>query len=281
MSFHLQGGVSDSGEILGWQSEVWSDTHIVNVGFFFGATYGGAVLPIYNGAHKTEVHYVPTALRKGAMRGLGGWPTVFAHESFIDELAYLAGVDPVEFRLKNLTDPRAIAVIQEAAKMAGWTSHTKPRAQGIGQGVVFMPDRGGTYVCQIATVSVDKSSGQVTVQKVAVAHDCGLMVNPNGVLNQVQGGTLQGTSWTLHEQLKFNTQTVTSVDWLSYPILRYQEVPDVQVHLINRPDLPASGVGEASAMAIGAAIGNAFYDATGVRMRATPFTPERVRTILP
>jgi nicotinate dehydrogenase subunit B len=280
MSFHLQGGVSESGKILGWQSEIWSDTHLVNIGFYFGATYGGAVLPIYEGAHETRVHYVPTALRKGAMRGLGGYPTVFAHESFIDELAYLAGLDPVEFRLKNLNDPRAIAVIEEAVKLAGWTSHTKPRATGVGQGICFMPDGGRTYVCQIATVSVDKSSGQVTVKHIAVAHDAGLMINPNTVQNQVQGGTLQGTSWTLHEQLTFNNETVTSVDWLSYPILRYEEVPKIDIKLISRPEVASGGVGEASAMAIGAAIGNAFYDATGVRMRATPFTPARVKALL-
>lgn len=277
MAFHLSGAVSDSGQLLAWQSEVWSDTHLASVGFFGGATYFGGVLPIYNSAHQTEVHYVQTALRKGAMRGLGAYPTVFAHESFVDELAFLAGVDPVEFRLKNLSDPRGIAVIEAAAKLGGWTSHTKARAQGVGQGVSFLADMSaGTYVCLVATVAVNTKTGQVSVQKVAAAHDCGLMVNPNGVLNQIQGGILQGTSWTLHEQLQFNTQTVTSVDWISYPILRYEEVPEIEATLINRPELPASGVGEPTSMAIGAALANAFYDATGVRMRATPFTPERV-----
>jgi CO/xanthine dehydrogenase Mo-binding subunit len=280
-AFHFQGGVDSQGKLLGWQSEVWSDTHIVNTGAFFGATYGGGVLPIYAAPHKTEVHYVQTALRKGAMRGLGAWPTVFAHEGFVDELAFLSGTDPVAFRLQNLTDPRGIAVIQEAARLAGWTSHTKPRANGVGQGISFLADMAaGTYIAEIATVQVDTKTGQVAVQKVAAVQDCGLVINPNGVRNQVEGGILQGTSWTLHEQLKFNRQTVTSVDWLSYPILRYAEVPTVDVKLIDRPDLPASGVGEPSSMAIGAAIGNAFFDATGVRMRATPFTPERVKMYL-
>jgi nicotinate dehydrogenase subunit B len=148
-------------------------------------------------------------------------------------------------------------------------------------GISFLPDMSApTSVAEVATVQVDKKSGQVSVKKVAVAQDCGLIVNPNGVRNQVEGGIVQGTSWTIHEQLKFNTQTVTSVEWLGYPILRYEEVPEVDVQLISRPDMPAGGVGEASSMAIGAAIANAFYDATGVRMRATPFTPDRVRALL-
>lgn len=277
----LQGAVDASGKLLAWQSEVWSDTHIVNPGAFFGATYGGGVLPIYNGDHQTTVHYVKSALRKGAMRGLGAWPTVIAHEGFIDELAYLAGVDPVAFRLKNLSDPRAVAVIQEAARLAGWTSHTKARANGTGQGISFLADRSaGTYVAEVATVAVDKRTGVLQVKNVAVAHDCGLIVNPNGLRNQIEGGVLQATSWTLKEQLTFNEQTVTSVDWLSYPILRFSEVPQVTISLINRPQLPASGAGEPASMAGGAAIVNAFYDATGVRMRATPFTPERVTAVL-
>jgi nicotinate dehydrogenase subunit B len=278
--FQLQGGVDTQGNLLGWQSEVWSDTHIVNTGALFGATYGGGVLPPYSGAHSTTVHYVRSALRKGAMRGLGSWATVFAHEGFIDELAFLAGQDPVEFRLKNLNDPRAVAVIQEAAKLAGWKPHTRPRANGTGQGISFLFDQRGTYVAEIATVSVDRSSGRVQVKSVAVAHDCGLIINPDGLRNQIEGGVIQGTSWTLKEMLRFNASTVTSRDWLTYPILRFSEVPDVQISLINRPDQPASGAGEPASMAIGAAIGNAFFDATGVRMRATPFTPDRVKLAL-
>lgn len=277
----LEGAVDGQGNLLAWQSEVWSDTHIVNPGAFFGATYGGGVLPIYDGDHQTTVHYVKSALRKGAMRGLGAWPTLLAHEGFIDELAFLAGMDPVAFRLKNLNDPRAIAVIREAARLAGWTSHTKARANGEGQGISFLADRAaGTYVAEVATVTVDRTTGKVRVKNVAVAHDCGLIVNPNGLRNQIEGGVLQATSWTLKEQLTFDQGTVTSVDWMSYPILRFSEVPRVDISLMNHPELPASGAGEPASMAGGAAILNAFYDATGVRMRATPFTPERVKAVL-
>jgi nicotinate dehydrogenase subunit B len=279
--FRFQGGVDHSGRLWGWQSEVWSDTHIVNPGFLFGATYGGGVLPIYQAPRQTTEHYVQSALRKGAMRGLGAWATVFAHEGFIDELAYLSGTDPVAFRLRNLADPRGLAVIQTAARMAGWRPHQTPRGNGVGQGIAFLADaRAGTYVAEVAQVAVDRTSGQVRVEKVFVAHDCGLVINPDGLRNQIEGGVVQATSWTLHEQLTFNDETVTSVDWYTYPILRFPEVPQVEVALIDRPDLPASGAGEPASMAAGAAIANAFYDATGVRMRATPLTPARVRTAL-
>ncbi len=283
MTFNMRGGVDASGNLLAWESNIYSDSHVnTGFGFMFGATYGGAVLPLYNvRARKATVNYVKTPLRITNMRTLGAYQTVFAHEAFIDELAYLAGVDPVQFRLQNLSDMRAQDVIEAAADKMGYVAHTQPRANGTGYGVALVVDnRAHTYVCHMAEVHVDRSTGQVSVSRVSVAHDCGLMVNPNGVLNQVQGGTVQSLSWALHELLPQNKQIVTAVDWYTYPILRYSEVPKIDVTLINRPTEGTSGVGEPASMGMGAAISNAVFDATGVRIRATPFTPARVKAAL-
>lgn len=165
--------------------------------------------------------------------------------------------------------------------MAGWRPPAAPNGSGVGQGIAFVADaRAGTYVAEVAQVAVDRANGQVRVEKVFVAHDCGLVINPDGLRNQIEGGIVQVTGWTSHEQLTFDNHTVTSVDGYTYPILRFPEVPQVEVALIDRPDRPASGAGEPASMAAGAARANAFYDATGVRKRATPLTPARVRAAL-
>jgi nicotinate dehydrogenase subunit B len=280
MAFDIQGGVDASGKILAWQSTVWSDSHVS--GGFFGATYGGAILPPYEvKARKTEVHYVKTALRVSNMRGLGAYATIFSHESLIDELAHAAEKDPLEFRLDNLTDPRAKAVLEVAAKSFGYEPHVGPRGNGHGVGVSLTVDAAaGTYVGYIAEVRVDKATGQVTVPRISVAHDCGLMVNPNGVENQVQGGVIQSLSWSLHEMLTMNAHTVTSIDWVTYPILHFHEVPEVKITLIDRPELGTKGVGEPASMGVGALVGNGIFDATGVRLRTTPFTPDVVKAAL-
>jgi len=282
MTFDMTGGVDANGNLLAWGSNIYSDSHLGAVGFMFGATYGGAILPPYNvKAQKANVNYVKTALRVTNMRTLGAFQTVSAHEAFIDELAYLAGVDPLTFRLNNLTNERAINVLEAAADKFGYKPHTGPRGNGTGVGVALVVDaRAQTYVAHIAEVNVDKKTGQVSVSRVSVAHDCGLMVNPDAVLNQVQGGTIQSLSWTLHEMLPQNKQIVTAVDWFTYPILRYPEVPQIDVTLINRPSMGTSGVGEPASMGMGAVISNGVYDATGVRMRAMPFTPARVLAAL-
>jgi len=202
----------------------------------------------------------------------------------MDELATGAGVDPLEFRLRHLSDPRAKAVLEAAGKLAGWKNHPSPQKAGQGEtarsgrGVAFVQyDRTEAYVAAVAEVEVNQADGQVRVKRVVVAHDCGLIINPDGLRNQIEGNVIQATSRSLKEEVKFDSSMVTSLDWTSYPILRCPEIPEVAVELINRPDQPAVGAGEATTSAIPAAIANAIFDATGARLRTIPFTPDRVK----
>ncbi|PWT82131.1 MAG: xanthine dehydrogenase family protein molybdopterin-binding subunit, partial [Blastocatellia bacterium] len=207
-----------------------------------------------------------------------------AVESFVDELAAAAGMDPVAYRLRGLSDPRAIEVIKRAADMIGW----QPRAAGgpqptergarVGRGFAYARyKQSENYVAMAMEVAVDRSSGRVTVQRVTCAHDCGLIVNPDSLRNQVEGLIVQTISRTLHEEVRFDQSRVTSTDWVSYPVLRFPELPAIEVALINRPELPLVGAGEAAAVTVPAALANAVFDATGVRLRRVPFTPERLK----
>jgi CO/xanthine dehydrogenase Mo-binding subunit len=220
-------------------------------------------------------------LRSQPLRAPGQVGTTFAHESFIDELAAAAGVDPVEFRLRHLKDARAIAVLTAAAERAGWDTRPSParHASGVsqaeGRGIALV-QRSGTYVAMVIEVAVDAQNGGVRLNRAVVAHDCGLIINPDGVVNQVEGNVIQTASRVLKEEARFDRSNVTSVDWASYPILTFAEVPEIEVVLIERPDVAASGSGEAASCPVGAAIGNAIFDATGARLRQVPFTPERV-----
>jgi len=183
-------------------------------------------------------------------------------------------------------------VIKKASDMFGWQARPAPGsataqragAQGkaaIGRGFAYARyKQAENYVAMAMEVSVDRSTGQITVRRVACAHDCGLIVNPDALRNQVEGLIVQTLSRTLHEEATFDRSHVTSVDWLSYPILRFPEIPVIEVALINRPELPLLGAGEAAGVTVAAAVGNAVFDATGVRLRRAPFTPERVRAAL-
>ena len=196
-----------------------------------------------------------------------------------NEIAELA------FRLRNLSNARHQAVVKAAAEKSGWQSRPSPAADRSGtllrgRGIAFA-DRNGTAVATVAEVEVDRSTGRVWVRKFTVAHDCGLIVNPQGIRYTVEGNCVQGTSRTLFEEVQFDANRVTSNDWVSYPILDIKDAPEsIEVVLINRPDLPSSGAGEPSIRTIPAAIANAFFDATGVRMRRAPLTPERVKAAL-
>jgi CO/xanthine dehydrogenase Mo-binding subunit len=211
----------------------------------------------------------------------------FANESFIDELAAAAGVDPVEYRLRYLADPRERAVLIAAAQKAGWDSRPSPRTretdlpEGEGRGVAFAryENNQGIIAC-IAEVQVDKSTGAVRVKRIVLAHDCGLIINPDGVKNQIEGNVIQSLSRALKEEVRFDERGITSVDWQTYPILTFSEIPEIEIMLINRPDQPAMGAGEPSTVTTAAAVANAIFDATGVRLRQIPFTPERVRSAL-
>lgn len=222
-------------------------------------------------------------LRSTALRSLGGLSNSFANESFLDELAVAAGLDPLQLRLQSLDDPRALAVLNALADT--WAA--RPRGgNGTGAGIAFHQyEVQFTYVAAYAEVTVDVATGAIQVPRVVVAHDCGLVINPDGLRNQIEGNIIQGVSRALKEEVQFDQRGVTSVVWDSnsfhptpqYPVIRFDEVPTIEVILIDRPDQPAWGAGEPTIGIIPAAIGNAVFAATGTRIRALPMTPSRVR----
>ena len=224
-------------------------------------------------------------LRTAHLRDPVGPQINFASESFIDELAAAAGADPVEFRLRHLQNPRAIAVIKAAAEAYGW--QPRPAAQQVQSGDVVrgrglaLAQRVDTLCAAMVEIEVDRRTGDVRPLRWAVGHDCGLIVNPGNLKLTIEGNIVQGTSRALLEEVTFNRDTVTSVDWMSYPILDVTQAPArIDIAMINRPELPATGAGEASTRPVAAAIGNAIFDATGTRLRRAPFTPDRVKTAL-
>jgi nicotinate dehydrogenase subunit B len=225
-------------------------------------------------------------LRTAHLRDPVGPQIHFASESFIDELAVAAGMDAVAFRLANLTDARDVAVVKAAAERAGWQPRPAgPRDGGAGniatgRGIAFV-QRSGTVVAVIAEIEIDRRSGRVWPRKWIVAHDCGIVVNPAGVRQCIEGNIVQGTSRALWEEVQFDANGVTSIDWMSYPILDITEAPEtIEIVLIDRPEMPPQGAGEPSTRPVAAAIANAIFDATGVRLRRAPFTPERVKSAL-
>ena len=223
-------------------------------------------------------HFQPKAvLRTSAMRGLGAYCNVFAIESFMDELARTAKLDPVAFRLRHLEDPRAIDVVRLAAAKFGWDGYKKTARRG--RGFAFARYKNLASYCALAVeVEVARETGLVRVTRVSSAVDCGEIVNPDGVRNQIEGGIVQSASWTLLEQVRFDAARVLTVDWASYPILRFAQTPEkIDVHLIDRPGQPFLGTGEAAQGPAAAAIANAVFDACGLRMRDLPLDRARVR----
>ena len=308
MTMSAKAGLSADGTIIDWQYDVWSCTHNMRPGNRNGVNLlaswhlekpferavpaeaplpaGGGdrnAVPTYDFLNQKIVdHFIPDMpLRVSALRTLGGFGNVFAVESFMDEVAEAAGADPVAFRLKHLKDERARAVLQAAAEKADWKPGTKSEG-GRGRGVAFARyETTKSYVALTADVVVDRATGAVKVERVTATVDAGQIINPDGLANQIEGGIIQGTSWTLKEQVTFDKERITSRDWVGYPILTFAEVPAVEVHLIDHPELPSLGAGEASQGPISAAIANAIRHATGARLRDLPFTPERVKAALP
>ena len=222
-------------------------------------------------------------LRVSALRGLGAHANVFAIESFMGELAAEAGVDPVDFRIQHLEDPRARAVLETVRELAGSDveSDTADTADTTGRGVAFARYKNtSAYFAVAVDLSVNEGSGAVRLLRAFAAVDVGQVINPDGVRNQIEGGIIQAASWTLKESVRFSASGIRSVDWNSYPILRFQDIPEVAVSLVNRPELPPTGAGEAAQGPTSAAIANAVADATGVRIRDLPLTPERVSAAL-
>jgi CO/xanthine dehydrogenase Mo-binding subunit len=224
-------------------------------------------------------------LRSSHLRDPVGPQIHFASESFIDEVAAAVNADPIEFRLRHIKEPRDVAVIKSAAEKAKWDARPSPRRDqtGIkvsGRGIAYA-QRNGTRIAIIAEVDIDRSTGKIFARKFTVAHDCGQIINPDGLVKCIEGNIVQGVSRTLWEEVTFDRKAVTSVDWITYPILDITETPgQVDVVLINHPEIPASGAGEPSIRPVAAAIANAIFDATGVRIRRVPFSPERVKAAL-
>jgi CO/xanthine dehydrogenase Mo-binding subunit len=224
----------------------------------------------------------PIPLRTSNLRAPGDIARCFASEGLMDEIAADLKLDPVEFRMRHLTgNKRGAECLQAAVERAGWQKRPSPApasgdnlAKGRG---VALTQRANTYVAVVAEVEVDKKSGKVAVKRVVCSHDCGLMINPDGVMNQVEGNVIQGVSRALYEEVLFDANGgVTSLDWASYPILKFPDLPDLDVVLINRPEMEPLGAGEGATIPPAAAIANAIYDAVGVRLREGPFTAKRV-----
>jgi nicotinate dehydrogenase subunit B len=299
----MQASLDADGGIIDWNHDVWGYTHIGRARAL-GGTSGllGAwhlaepfkrpkpqpnrgphvgihrnVDPLYAFPRRRIVkHFVPDSpLRTSALRGLGSYANVFAIESFVDELAHAAGADPVEFRLRYLADERARAVVEAAAERA----RSLPVGRGRGMAFARYKNR-QSYVAVVVDLSVNRQSGHVRLERAVVAVDAGQIVNPDGLSNQLEGAFIQSASWTLKEQVAFDSHGVISVDWHSYPILRFRDAPVVETVLLNRPGQPYLGVGEGAHGPVPAAIANAVFDAAGIRLRQIPFTPERVRAAM-
>lgn len=296
----IRGGIDSGNRIAAWETQMWLPATVPGGRPLLAADDAGIAQPHGRGAGqisqngdppyaaanvKVVVHWLKdTPLRLSNLRAPGKIANVFAVESFTDELAAAAAVDPVEFRLQGLTDPRAIDVVKRATEMIGWEARPSPnprRSQGnllTGRGMAYMRyKQAENYVALAMEVAVDRSNGRIRVQRITCAHDCGLVVNPDGLRNQIEGCILQTLGRTLHEETKFDRSRVTSVDWVSYPILSFDEVPAVEVALIDRPALAPLGAGEAATAPVAAALANAVFDATGVRLRRVPFSTVQLR----
>jgi CO/xanthine dehydrogenase Mo-binding subunit len=246
---------------------------------------GGAdrnAVPYYDFPNQRIIeHFLPTMpIRVSAHRSLGAFGNVFAIESFMDELAERAGADPVEYRLRHLNDDRAKAVIRAVTERAKWRSGA--RGDGArGRGISFLRyENTKTYVALIADVLIDRTSNTIRIERITAAADSGMIITPDGILNQLEGAILQGASWALKERVRFDRQRVTSRDWSSYPILTFPELPEIYIVLLNHPELPPMGAGEAALPPVPAAIANAFFNATGKRLRELPFDSAQVKAAL-
>jgi CO/xanthine dehydrogenase Mo-binding subunit len=306
MAISMKASVDAGGKIVDWNHELWSHTHSSRPGDKDGCNLTAAAyiadplkpgpsrnipqpsggsdrnsVPLYVFPQQKVTNHLllDMPLRTTALRTLGAYANVFAAESFMDEMAQAAGADPVEFRKQHLKDPRALAVIDAVVAKSGY----KPgKGDGTrGRGFAFAKYKNlAVYVAVVAEIEVDHASGQVHVKRGWAAADAGLIVSPDGIKNQIEGGMIQSASWTLHESVPFDQNGVKAHNWGDYPILRFPEVPVVDVTLLDRPGERSLGVGEGAQGPMAAAIANAFTNATGKRIRDLPMTPERVKAAL-
>ncbi len=295
----ITAGLDAQGNIVGWDSELWApkaditqwprtlaatlagipQEPAINPGNIHRNLEPGYLFPNQKAvAHRLE----STPFRPSWIRTPGRMQNTYANEVFMDECAAAVGADPIEYRLRYLTDPRGIAVLRAAASMAKWDTRPSPRKDqsgsiARGRGVAYVKyENARTYCAGVAEVEVNTQTGAIRCTRFYVAHDCGQIINPDGVRAQIEGQVIQTVSRTLKEELKWNRSRVTSVDWASYPILRFPEVPEVHMELINRPNDPPWGVGEPAACLPPPAISNAVFDAIGVRLRSVPYLPAKV-----
>ena len=313
MRLSLSAGLTKDGKIGYWNHDLWSTSHgtrprgkspgseliaawnkadpqplpkaEINNGRHYGEHRNAD--PIYDvGDRRIVRHFTQEMpIRVSSLRSLGAYANVFAIESFMDELAAKAKIDPVVFRLNHLKDPRAKEVLLQATRKAGWRERigpsmpTGPRMRG--QGVGFAQYKNEKcYACVVIDLEVDRASGTVQLLKATIAGEAGQSVNPDGLANQLEGGVVQSASWTLKEQVTFDQTRITSLDWAGYPILTFPEVPEVETYLINRSDMPSLGAGEGTQGPTPAAIANAIYDATGLRLRDLPLTPDKIKAAI-
>ena len=299
----LRATLTPEGRIDAWETEMWLPRATANLqwipllsplaaglkqpeGQSTGLATQNGDPPYPSNAMKVHVHWLGAApLRPSNIRAPGKVANTFAVESFVDELAAQAKLDPIQFRLRDLSDPRGREVIERVAKMMQWSPRPSPAARSqrrlsSGRGMAYVHYKHNeTYVAMGMDIEVDRGSGEIRVKRVACAHDCGLMINPDTVRAQVEGNILQTLSRTLYEETRFDRSRVTSVDWSTYPLLRFPEVPRLDIELVQRLDQPPLGAGEAASSPVAAALANAVFDATGVRARAVPFTRERMRAL--
>jgi nicotinate dehydrogenase subunit B len=298
----IRAGVDAQGKVIAWdfmdRSFPWSESDAnpllassqiglkpSGAGFLNGAGGGGQIYTFENqkvlAADIPWVQQGQWPLRTSNLRAPGDLARVFASESTIDEIASDQHVDPVQFRLRYLTsDKRISEILVATAQKAGWTDRPSPALasngdKAVGRGVACA-NRANTMTAAVAEIEVDKTTGDVTVKKITLGHDCGLIVNPDGLENQIDGNVLQAVSRALLEEVKFDSTGQKNLDWDSYPVIRFQQIPDVVIVLKDRPDMQPLGGGEPSIVPVTAAIANAIFDATGARLRQVPFTPERV-----
>lgn len=299
MLARLEAGLDAAGTIVSWRQDVWSGGYIGRPGtggqprlLALSHIEGGQPIPAAldgppTGAIGSTRNAVPgydipdllitrhrlltMPIRTSSQRSLGAFLNVFAIESFMDELAAAAGRDPVDFRLAHLRDPRARRVIEQAAGLADWGA--RPRSESIGYGIGFARYKGVAGYC--AAVAEVEAEYDIRVRRLWLAVDVGRVINPDGVINQVEGGAIQSASWALKERVRFDRTAITSVNWDTYPILRFSEVPQVQVRIVASPERE-SGAGEVAQGPVAGAIGNAVAAAVGVRVRDLPLTAEQV-----
>ncbi len=307
MVMKLQASLSKDGSVIDWNHDVWSYPHLgrsrvsshtsgLLAAWHLAEPFNQAPpnpgLAPHVGGHRNAdpkydfphcrivKHFIQDSpLRVSALRSLGAYGNVFAIESFMDELAYRAGIDPLEFRMRHLADERAKAVIIAAAEKAGWGSIE--RDENRGQGLAFAQYKNRQcYAAVVVDLEVDPKNGEIKLERAVVAADAGQIVSADGLSNQLEGSFVQAASWTLCEQVRFDRQGISNRDWDSYPILRFPQAPKIETILLNRPGFPFLGSGEAAQGPTPAAIANAVFNAIGVRLREIPFTPDRVKAAI-